>query len=717
MVPMHDNDILNGLRQDTLTRITVSAALGSWIGLLLSGLFMPITPIPVIPLWLTFEAMCGAVLLVKRFNLRWAICLFLIGLSLGDVGVASVFASPALLYLSASVPLAASTLLRRREAVAITGLISVVGGLWGIRNPAFHNSLLSILVLWWLLLIVGFVAFEGLYRALQMVLDYQSYALKQMHEVREHRAQLMQITEALQETRQNLEQSNIQLRHISLAAEEARRLKAEFAANVSHELRTPINLIVGFAEIIIAGPRSYGEPLPSAYWRDINTIYRNAKHLQNLINDVLDISQIEAGRMAVLKELTNPRDVILEAIALVRESIDADGLHFDLDMPAELPKAWLDRLRIRQVILNLLGNSLRFTDTGSIGLRAFVESRSLRICVWDTGIGIPSEELDRVFEEFHQVEGSLSRQRGGSGLGLTLSKQFIELHGGRMWIESQGVAGEGSRFWITLPLESTPTIPAEMSRVIPPGDAPRYFVLLDEDPTIAQLFERHTLKHHAVTAKSSADANALIANIFPSALVIDQNQPTDSLVPKVPIIRCSMPSSQRYIQTLGIVRYLPKPVTPETLQDLIMALPQPIKTILVVDDDQDMVRLYEFILKKLSPILQIRKAYGGVEALDIMRQAPPDVVILDMMMGDMSGDAVVAEMKLSPVLVHVPVVLTSAFDISEVVTRGTRGQIALDKPGGFQPAELVRCVEALIDAITPSSDPISAKDRPDLEVS
>src|SRR5262249_9730081 len=155
-------------------------------------------------------------------------------------------------------------------------------------------------------------------------------------------------------------------------------------ANVSHELRTPINLIVGFTETIVISPASYGVPLPPVYWADMNTIYRSAKHLQSLINDVLDVSQIEAGQMSVVKEEINPRQVMLEAANLVRDLIESRGLVFNVQFPDSLPSMFLDRTRIRQVLINLLSNAARFTDSGSISLRATLDESQLCIEVIDT---------------------------------------------------------------------------------------------------------------------------------------------------------------------------------------------------------------------------------------------------------------------------------------------------------------------------------------------
>src|SRR5258708_39755247 len=169
-----------------------------------------------------------------------------------------------------------------------------------------------------------------------------------MQEAGENGAKLMKLTKALEEARQELARANIQLRRAYSAAEEARRLKAQFAANVSHEFRTPINLIVGFSEMIVTTPQAYREPLPRAYWSDLQTICECAKHLQSLISDVLDISQIEAGYMAMVKEFVDPRKVILDATNLAREMIEGASLVFNLIMPDHLPSMWMNRTRIRE---------------------------------------------------------------------------------------------------------------------------------------------------------------------------------------------------------------------------------------------------------------------------------------------------------------------------------------------------------------------------------
>ena len=274
--------------------------------------------------------------------------------------------------------------------------------------------------------------------------NFQDYAAEQMREARESRAKLVLMSKQLQEYQERLRQTNKKLEIAFEQAEESRELKSRFAANVSHELRTPINLIVGFSEVMILAPEVYNQPLPSPYRADIHAIYRNAKHLQNLINDVLDISQLEARHLAIVKQKSNLRDSVRETAKMVEELIEKKGLSFSLDMPDDLPDLWFDPVRIRQILLNLLVNSVRFTSTGSIAIDIKVGDNQVITSVIDTGIGLNETDIKHVFEEFYQVDdGNLYLDRG-SGLGLTVSRELIRLHDGEMTVSSAGIPGQGS---------------------------------------------------------------------------------------------------------------------------------------------------------------------------------------------------------------------------------------------------------------------------------
>src|SRR5258708_5261111 len=418
-----------------------------------------------------------------------------------------------------------------------------------------------------------------------MAWNYQSYAIVQMEEARDHRAELMKLTKALQETREELGLANIQLRHAHSAAEKAGQLKAQFAANVSHEFRTPINLIVGFSEMIISNPQAYREPLPNAYWSDLQTICECAKHLQSLINDVLDISQIEAGYMAMVKEFVDPHQVILEAANLAREMIEGAGLVFNLIVPDHLPSMWMDRTRIRQVLLNLLSNAVRFTNQGSITLRVEVDTKQLTINVTDTGTGIRQEDTPHIFDAYYQAEESGFRRSTGSGLGLTLSKQFVLSHGGSLGVESSGIPDMGSTFTVILPLEDyairRPALQEEKHRATE-GDC---FVVVDNDPAILKLFERYASKHRALGVHTIEEAMHSLKTVNPTAIVAGNDrdredilQRTRELGNQITVITCPMPSGRRALQVQGVIDFLVKPVSHQSLLPAIERVRVPVHT-------------------------------------------------------------------------------------------------------------------------------------------
>jgi len=217
---------------------------------------------------------------------------------------------------------------------------------------------------------------------------------------------------------------------------------------MSHELRTPLNAIIGFADIL--QQRMFGElnEKQADYVGDIST---SGRHLLTLINDVLDLSKVEAGRMELEVAEFDLAEAVRGGLAFVRERAAANGVEIAVDLPADLGAVVADERKIRQVLLNLLSNAVKFTPTGGkVGVIARRADDEVRVCVRDTGIGIAAKDLARVFEEFQQVGAPSARSREGTGLGLTLAKRFVELHGGRIWVESE--IGRGSRFTFALPV-------------------------------------------------------------------------------------------------------------------------------------------------------------------------------------------------------------------------------------------------------------------------
>jgi signal transduction histidine kinase len=258
----------------------------------------------------------------------------------------------------------------------------------------------------------------------------------------------LQVAVALQNARLYVEQTETvaQLRELD-------RLKSSFLANMSHELRTPLNSILGFADVML---EELDGPLTENMNNDLGLIYKNGQHLLHLINDVLDMAKIESGKMNLNIEKFNLQEIIEEVTSITAPFASEKNLALfieaDSDHEVEINA---DKIRLRQVMINLINNSIKFTETGKIAIRVTREETSVLICVKDTGIGIPTDQLEAVFQEFTQVDTSTTRKVGGTGLGLPISRRLIEMHNGRLWAESTGVEGEGASFFVYLPIEST----------------------------------------------------------------------------------------------------------------------------------------------------------------------------------------------------------------------------------------------------------------------
>jgi signal transduction histidine kinase len=238
-----------------------------------------------------------------------------------------------------------------------------------------------------------------------------------------------------------------ELKDNNLQLERANRLKSEFLASVSHELRTPMNAIIGYTKLMLDG---LDGDLTEQQTADLERVVQAADNLLGLINGLLDLAKIEAGKMELNVEEVDIPLVIDDVIELIRPSADAKSLALGSEVLGTLPTAWADRARIRQVLVNLMANAVKFTEHGGVTIRASVVDGWITLAVVDTGVGIPPEALTYIFDEFRQVDASTTRRYGGTGLGLAISKRLIALHGGRIWVDS--VVGSGSSFLFTLPV-------------------------------------------------------------------------------------------------------------------------------------------------------------------------------------------------------------------------------------------------------------------------
>ncbi|HLW47279.1 MAG TPA: HAMP domain-containing sensor histidine kinase [bacterium] len=232
----------------------------------------------------------------------------------------------------------------------------------------------------------------------------------------------------------------------------ANRHKSQFLANMSHELRTPLNAILGYTELILDD--IYGE-IPGKVRDALERVQKSGRHLLGLINDVLDLSKIEAGRLTLTLDDYSMTDIVRNVSAAVEALVAEKRLHFTVAVPPDLPRGHGDERRLTQVLLNLVGNAIKFTDAGEVAIRAAVRDGQFVVAVADTGPGIAEQDRQKIFEEFQQADDSNTRRRGGTGLGLSIAKRIVELHRGRLWVESS--PGQGSTFWFAIPVLVEPS--------------------------------------------------------------------------------------------------------------------------------------------------------------------------------------------------------------------------------------------------------------------
>jgi len=625
-------------------------------------------------------------------------------------------------YLGVLVVGAASALLGPLAAVVAAGLVSLTMLRASSLGLVSSNTvMISGFVLWASVGLFWFTA-HPVTTCLRWAWASFVDARETRDQLRQRQGELNRALKSLEVAYNRLEHLNDELNRARHAAEDAQRFKSQFAANISHELRTPLNLIIGFSEMMVAMPHTYNAAqLPPAYQADIAAIYHNACHLSDLIDDVLDLSQIEAGRMGLSRGWTDLPSIIEEAVDAVDLRIESMGVTLDVTLAPELPLVYADRTRIRQVLINLLNNAARFTDGGGICIDTKHGDHEVVVSVADTGSGIAPEELTHVFDEFYQSDCSLQRRTGGNGLGLTISKRLVELHGGAMWAESQ--LGIGSTFTFSLPLLEnvvTGTLPGEWEiwdRIRRDHEATKPLLgVLTEDDEVKRAFQRHLDGYRVVgmTAdvldSGSYEAAPLHGAIIAAATANDCWHVLKQAAARkvgLPVAVATVPGNRSQALELGVADALTKPITREKLRAVLRRLGQDIRTILVVDDNVDMVRLLARMIRGHERHYEVFQATGGAEAIQVMGERRPDAVLLDLLMPDVDGYAVLKVMRDDEHLKEVPVVTISA-GTSLVETKRVE-LIGFGMPGGFSIDETMRCFKAYFDLVQSMQMPRNAE--------
>lgn len=461
------------------------------------------------------------------------------------------------------------------------------------------------------------------------------------------------------------------------------KLKSQFLANMSHELRTPLNSIIGFSRVILKG---IDGPTTDLQQQDLTAIHSAGEHLLKLINDVLDISKIEAGKMELaFDENVNVTELIQAAISTAEGLTRDKPIRLETDIQPDIPSVRADPTRIRQVLINFLSNAAKFTEAGVIQITARTQlspegTPSARrpeiwIAVKDSGPGIDKMDQIQLFEPFTQVDASPTRKVGGTGLGLSISRLLIEMHGGRIGVESE--LGKGSTFYFTLPL---PYREPELNSA-EPSTADKTVLVIDDDYNVVKLYERYLVPYgyHVMSLLDSTHVTDQVKQIKPVAITLDIMMPKvdgwhvlqelkkDPETRSIPVIICSIIENQERGFSLGAVDYLTKPILEE---DLLRALRRlngkgSIRSILVIDDDQEYLKFIDGVLTSEAGF-EVRMCQSGTTGLVALQTNPPDALILNLFITDLDGFMLletihsVLELKDIPILLLADEELTQA---------------------------------------------------------
>ena len=590
-----------------------------------------------------------------------------------------------------------------------------------------------------LLLLAGVVALLMVWRYFSVIRLNRSLTVSN--------AERKRAEEALHKAHDELEvkvvERTAELKTAKEKAEVANSAKSMFLANMSHELRTPLNSIIGFTGIMLQGIA--GE-LNDEQKKQLNMVHASGKHLLGLINDILDLSKIEAGKIEIIPSQFEVKEVIQMVEKIVSPMIEKKGLTFQVAISEDVPPTiYRDKNRIKQVLINLLSNASKFTESGQISLAvrssmldpasSLVEFKkedlsplksgsstsiqhpesSIVFSVADTGVGIKPEHLPDVFDEFKQIEGPLKGKTVGIGLGLAISKKIVEMMGGRIWAESE--YGKGSCFQFVIPIEEITA--AKRPTVISPEtlDLSKKLVLTIDDEYETQEILKTYLKsegYEVIQAYNAMEAMVLARKYHPFAITLDIVMPgkdgwdildelkKDPQTEGIPMICISTSDNRELGLALGVFEYLVKPVEKDQLIDELKRLEKhfPIHDILVVDDEPQAVELLTTYLSEANNYT-VRKAYGGEEGLSRVKEGRPDLIILDLMMPEVDGFEVIHNLKKSEETKDIPIIIVSAKKLTQEEIEYLNNNIErIIRKGNFTKEDLLRDIKRTLEEIS-----------------
>jgi signal transduction histidine kinase/CheY-like chemotaxis protein/putative methionine-R-sulfoxide reductase with GAF domain len=493
--------------------------------------------------------------------------------------------------------------------------------------------------------------------------------------------------------------------------ESASQHKSQFLANMSHELRTPLNAIIGLTDMLVNNAPRFGtekalEPL--------RRVHRAGTHLLGLINQILDLSKIEAGKLELNPERVSILPLVEEVIGTARPLAEQNKNTLSVECPGDLPPIETDTMRLRQIILNLLSNACKFTKAGDVKLQVTTAVREGRqvveFAVTDTGIGMTPEQLSRLFEEFSQADASTARQYGGTGLGLAITRRLCQMMGGDVTVASE--PGRGSTFTVYLPLVAAGVVDGqETGESDEAAPSIECVLVIDDDMTARELIADYLRQagFFVITAAGGREGLKRAKEYHPIAITLDVIMQDidgwtvlaalrgDPQLADIPVVMASIVDEQRHGMALGAVGYLTKPIDREKLVRLIAKYRAPSgpTRVLVVEDDATQRERIRGWLEPQDWLLV--EADNGRVALDRLRECVADVILLDLMMPEMDGFQLVAEMQKHPTWSRIPVIVVTARDLTvEDHARLNSGIEMVLRKETFSPTILIERVRQVV---------------------
>jgi signal transduction histidine kinase/AraC-like DNA-binding protein/ABC-type sugar transport system substrate-binding protein len=500
-------------------------------------------------------------------------------------------------------------------------------------------------------------------------------------------------------------------------AEEANYLKGRFLSIVSHELRTPLNLIIGLSNMMLLENETVNDQKCLVGRKDLERIYIGAQHLESLIRDVLDLAQNDLGQLKLVFESFDLHEILAPINEIGQQLARDKDLVWEANiLPGPLTVLG-DRARLRQVILNLLNNAVKFTMHGKIIFAVQMEDNQYVISVSDTGLGIPLEEQKKIFDEFQQSTRTSSRGFGGLGLGLAICRNLIELHGGKVGVHSKGEEGSGSTFFFTIPISKVDAIFLETNNT---EEQSEYLLLLVKDSVEGDRLKNHLVRQGyqvgIYVLKNNEDWLSLITKMMPDKIVLDlgftsergwdilksiKENPTTSAIPILFYNIDSNKDTGSFLD-LNIMR---KPLGMNDLADALLVQnkvnmrggPDQNSSILIVDDEEEILDLHARMLETLTCGFQILKARNGLEALELIRQFHPILTLLDLMMPTMDGFTLLETLQAEELNIDHPIIVLSSQTLTkEDVDRLNDSVVSVLNKGIFTADETISHIDAAL---------------------